>query len=256
MGPGLAGKVAIVTGATSGIGEATARALAAHGASVLVTGRREDRGEQVAESIRSNGGHAHYVRTDVRVPAEIDAMVATAVERYGRLDLAFNNAGIFDRMHDLHVYGDEAWDEMIAVNLSAVFRSMRAEIRAMLDGGAGVIVNNASTVGHRGSDRASPAYVAAKHGVIGLTRQAALQYAERGIRVNAVSPGPTRTEVSDRLVADGPETVRAVLGPLNPLGRFVTAEEVAAAVVFLCSDAASMINGHDIPLDGGQLAKL
>jgi NAD(P)-dependent dehydrogenase (short-subunit alcohol dehydrogenase family) len=133
---------------------------------------------------------------------------------------------------------------------------MRAELAAMLAGGGGVIVNNASTVGHRGSERAGPAYVAAKHAVIGLTRQAALAYVDRGIRVNAVSPGPTSTPVSAPLEAEGPEAVRRTLSTLNPTGRFVPADEVARTVVFLASDAATMINGHDIPLDGGQLARL
>lgn len=252
----LAGRVALVTGATAGIGAATARALAAAGAQVMVAGRDAGRAAAVAGEIAEAGGRAAFAVGDLRTPGAEDALVTATLATFGRLDIAFNNAGIFDRMRDFHTYTDESWDEMVGVNLSAVFRCMRAEIAAMLDGGGGVIVNNASTVGHRGSDRASPAYVAAKHGVIGLTRQAALEYVNRGIRVNAVSPGPTRTEMSAPLESDGADAVRRTLAALNPTGRFVPAEDVAAAVVFLCSDAASMINGHDIPLDGGQLAKL
>lgn len=253
----LLGRVALVTGATSGIGETTAVALAEAGAKVVVAGRRAERGDAVVATITDAGGDAIFVAADMRVPTDIVAMVDAVVGHYGSIDIAFNNAGIFDRSHLMHEYADDAWDEMIAVNLSAVFRCMRAEIGAMVTGGrGGVIVNNASTVGHRGSERASPAYVAAKHGVIGLTKQAALQYVGNGIRVNAVSPGPTLTPVAAPLVAEGPAAVRAGLAMLNPKGEFVSPEEVAATVVFLCSDAAAMINGHAIALDGGQLAKL
>lgn len=252
----LEGKVALVTGATSGIGEAVAHELARCGAAVVAVGRRSERGEAVVEAIRSAGGEASFVRADMAVSADIDAMVAAVVERHGRLDLACNNAGIFDRMHDLHTYGDDAWDAMIAVNLSAVFRCMRAEIAAMLATGGGAIVNVASTVASHGSDRAGPAYVAAKHGVLGLTRQAAVQYAARGLRINAVSPGPTRTAVTDALVAEGPAAVQAALAGLNPRAEFITVDQVAATVAFLCSPVAEMINGHDIVIDGGQTAKL
>lgn len=275
----LSGRVALITGATSGIGESTAHALADAGADVVVAGRNAARAGEIVAAIRRRGGSAASVLGDLRDPAFADEAVAAAVGLFGRLDLAFNSAGIFDRMHEFHAYDDAAWDDMIAVNLSAVFRCMRAEIAAMLASGpcppapgrtgegaragtagpvgtVGVIVNNASTVGHRGSDRASPAYVAAKHGVIGLTRQAALEYVNRGIRVNAVSPGPTDTPVARPLVETGPDAVRAALSGLNPTGRLVDPAEIARTVVFLCSDAASMINGHDIPLDGGQLAKL
>lgn len=256
MAGSLEGRVAIVTGATSGIGEAAAYALGGAGARVLVTGRRAERGEAVAERIRKLGGEARFFRADMRSGNDILAMVDIALTTWGSLDIAFNNAGTFDRNQPFHDYADDAWNEMIGLNLTAVFRCMRAEISAMLKGSGGVIVNNASTVGHRGSDRASPAYVAAKHAVIGLTRQAALEYVHANIRVNAVSPGPTLTEVSQALVARGETAIRAALQPLNPRGAFVTAEQVAAAVTYLCSDAAAMVNGHDLPLDGGQLAKL
>lgn len=252
----LDGQVALVTGATSGIGEATAYALARAGAKVLVTGRRTGRGEAVVAGIREEGGEACFQRADIGSPYDIAAMIDKVLTVWNRLDIAFNNAGIFDRQREFHTYPDDAWDDMISINLTAVFRCMRAELTAMMAGGGGVIVNNASTVGHRGSDRASPAYVAAKHGVIGLTRQAAQQYVGYNIRVNAVSPGPTLTEVTAPLAAQDPGTVSAALSSLNPAGRFVKAEEVARTVVFLCTEGAAMINGHDIPLDGGQLVKL
>lgn len=236
----------------------------------MVAGRSAERAGGIVAAIRQRGGAAASVLGDLRDSGFADEAVAATVRTFGRLDIAFNSAGIFDRMREFHTYDDPSWDDMISVNLSAVFRCMRAEIAAMLasglspgadgDAGAagtvGVIVNNASTVGHRGSNRASPAYVAAKHGVIGLTRQAALEYVNRGIRVNAVSPGPTDTPVARPLVDSGPEAVRAALEGLNPTGRLVDPDDIARTVVFLCSDAASMINGHDIPLDGGQLAKL
>lgn len=252
----LAGKVALVTGATSGIGEATALALAAAGASVMLCGRDARRASSLVQQVKDGGGRAVFFLADLRLAGAVDAMVDATVRTFGALDLAFNSAGIFDRGREFHTYTDAEWDDMLAVNLTTVFRCMRAEIAAMLTSGGGVVVNNASTVGHRGSDRASPAYVAAKHGVIGLTRQAALEYVGRGIRVNAVSPGPTLTPMTAPLQAEGPDAVRRAVGALNPTGRFVDPEDIARTVVFLCSDAASMINGHDIPLDGGQLAKL
>lgn len=247
--------MALVTGATSGIGAATALALAIDGAVVVVSGRRVDAGRRVVDAITAAGGEARFVAADVTRTGEVTDLVQSVLDDHGRLDIAFNNAGIFDRMHEFHTYDDNAWDDMLAVNLTGVFRCMRAELAVMADRG-GVIVNNASTVAHRGSLRASPAYVAAKHGVLGLTRQAALEYAGRGVRVNAVAPGPTRTPVADALVAEGVDAVHAALADLNPTGDFVTVEQVAAAVVFLCSDDAAMINGHALAIDGGQLAKL
>jgi NAD(P)-dependent dehydrogenase (short-subunit alcohol dehydrogenase family) len=159
-------------------------------------------------------------------------------------------------MNDFHTYSDDSWDDMLAVNLTGVFRCMRAELAAMLTSGGGVIINNASTVSHRGSNRAGPAYVSAKHGVLGLTKQAAIQYVQHNIRVNAVSPGPTETPVAAPLVSQGPEAVAAALAQLNPTGKFISPSAIAQAVVYLASDAASMVNGSEIVLDGGQLALL
>jgi NAD(P)-dependent dehydrogenase (short-subunit alcohol dehydrogenase family) len=252
----LLGKSALVTGATSGIGEVTAYALAAAGAHVLVVGRRSDLGNNVVRTIEQSGGKAKFFAADMRSSEEINAMVDCAVNESGKLDIAFNNAGIFDRMNDFHIYSDDSWDEMLAVNLTGVFRCMRAELASMITSGGGVIINNASTVSHRGSLRASPAYVAAKHGVLGLTKQAAIQYVNQGVRVNAVSPGPTETAMSAPLVAQGAEAVALALAQLNPTGKFVSPEAIGQAVVFLASDLAKMINGSEIVLDGGQLALL
>ena len=248
----LAGTVAIVTGATSGIGEASAYALARAGARVLVTGRRTDRGAAVVEKIQTIGGQGKFFQADMRSAADIICMVEAAESALGRVDFAFNNAGLFDQSEQFHAYEDAAWDDMISVNLSAVFRCMRAEIAAMLRNGGGVIVNNASTVGHRGSNRASPAYVAAKHGVIGLTRSAALEYARAGIRVNAVLPGTVHTPMLEAF-AGSVEGVRALAAP-SPTGRPGTPEEVAEAAVWLSTDAARFVNGHCLAVDGGVLA--
>ena len=234
----------------------TAYALAAAGADVLVVGRRNDLGNDVVRKIGQAGGKAKFFAADMRSTEEINAMVECAVNEFGKLDIAFNNAGIFDRMNDFHIYGDDSWDEMLAVNLTGVFRCMRAELASMITSGGGVIINNASTVSHRGSFQASPAYVAAKHGVLGLTKQAAIQYVNKGVRVNAVSPGPTETAMSAPLVAQGAEAVAQALAQLNPMGKFVSPNAIAEAVVFLASDSASMINGSEIVLDGGQLALL
>ena len=252
----LLGKSALVTGATSGIGEVTAYALAAAGAHVLVVGLRSDLGNNVVRTIEQSGGKAKFFAADMRSSEEINAMVDCAVNEFGKLDIAFNNAGIFDRMNDFHIYSDDSWDEMLAVNLTGVFRCMRAELASMITSGGGVIINNTSTVSHRGSLRASPAYVAAKHGVLGLTKQAAIQYVNQGVRVNAVSPGPTETAMSAPLVAQGAEAVALALAQLNPTGKFVSPEAIGQAVVFLAADSAKMINGSEIVLDGGQLALL
>ncbi len=252
-------RVIVITGATAGIGKATALLCAHLGARVVAAARDEARGATLIEEIRDRGGEATFVRADMASDADIKNMVHAAVATYGGLDFAFNNAGTFGAEPALHEYDDDHWTDVISVNLTGVFRCMKHEIAAILatrPEAGGAIVNNASTVGHRGSDRSGPAYTAAKHGVIGLTRQAALSYVGNNIRVNAVSPGPTLTEVTTPLLEQPADVIEATLAALNPTGELVAAEEVARTVVFLCSDGARMINGHAIPLDGGQLAKL
>ena len=251
----LSGQIALVTGGTAGIGATTCRALADAGATVALLGRNEERGNSIVEAIERDGGTARFGLCDVRDADAIDAAVDATIAEFGRLDIAFNNAGIFDRGVSFEDYDDAAWGDMLATNLTGVFVCMRAELRVMVEQGSGSIVNNASPVAHAGTNRASPGYVAAKHGVMGLTRQAAQEYASRGIRVNAVSPGPTDTDVAQALIDEGPDVVAAVLAEVNPMGRFVSKRQVAETVVFLCSPTAAMINGQDIVIDGGQLAK-
>ena len=254
------GKVVIVTGATSGIGAAAAKLFGAQGAKVVAAGRRADKGEAVVHEIRKAGGDALFVQADMASDTDIRAMVDTAVRTFGGLDRAFNNAGMGGEHQKLHEYTDENWETQIAVNLTGVYRCMKYQIAAMLESGAkqpggGAIVNTASTLGHRASHLSGPAYTASKHGVIGLSRQAAISYINDNIRVNVVSPGATRTELLEPLMAMGPEVVKQV-NEINPIGRMATAEEVAQAALFLLSDAAAMITGHALPVDGGQLAKL
>lgn len=254
-------RVILITGATSGIGRATALHCAGLGARVVATARSEERGQVLIEAIEAAGGEAIFVAADVRSDADVKAMVDAALSTYDRLDYAFNNAGTFGPEPAWHEYDDAHWDEVISINLTGVYRCMKYELDAMRTGSAAdsrprAIVNNASTVGHRGSGQSGPAYTAAKHGVIGLTRQAAIAYVKDNIRVNAVSPGPTLTEATAPLLERPADEVAALLAALNPTGQLVPVEEVARTVAFLCSDAASMINGHSIPIDGGQLALL
>ncbi len=257
----LHNKVILITGATAGIGKATALHFAQLGARVVAVARTEERGAVLLEELRDNGGEAVFFAADMKSESDIQAMVAFALETYGGLDFAFNNAGIFGHEAELHDQADDDWADVIAVNLTGVYRCMKYEIAAMLRGQLEdrvtfSIVNNASTVGHRGSISSGPAYTAAKHGVIGLTRQAAVTYINNGIRINAVSPGPTYTDVTSGVRNLSSEAMAQVLALLNPTAQLVEAEAVAETVAFLCSDAASMINGHAIPIDGGQLAKL
>ncbi|MBG00889.1 MAG: hypothetical protein CL470_01310 [Acidimicrobiaceae bacterium] len=252
----LSGKVALITGATSGIGKVTAQILCQNGASVVISGRRSKEGSQIAENLQAQGNDAVYIKSDLGKVSEINSLVDQTIERFGALDIAFNNAGIFDRGGLFHEYEDASWDDLISINLSAVFYCMKAQISYMVRNGGGVIVNNASIVGHRGSERASPGYVASKHGVIGLTRQAALQYANLGIRVNSISPGPTMTEIQQPLVDEGPKAVAAHLASLNPRAAFVAPQEIANVVLYLCAYAPEMMTGQDVAIDGGQLYKL
>lgn len=253
-------KVAIITGATAGIGAATARRFAREGVRVVLAGRREEQGRQLVETIRAAGGEGLFVATDMLSEADIRALVETTVSRYGRLDYAVNNAGISGDTEPLHDFIQDNWERVIGVNLTAVFHCMKYQVAAMLDSGAAslesaAIVNIASSLGHRGSPFSNVAYTASKHGVIGLTRQAALEYVQRNIRINALCPGATRTELLAPLIAMGPE-VEAELNTINPIGRLIEPEEVAAAALFLCSAGASGVTGHSLPVEGGQLAKL
>jgi NAD(P)-dependent dehydrogenase (short-subunit alcohol dehydrogenase family) len=254
-------KVFLVTGVTSGIGRATASHLAQLGARVVGAARSEEAGRAWSQELQEAGSEASFVTTDVTSSEQVGAMVDFTLERYGRLDCAFNNAGIFVPEQPLHEHDEQTWQSVLAVNLTSVYHCMKHELRAMLDPSVSedssrVIVNNASIIGHRGSSASGLAYTAAKHGVIGLTRQAAVTYADRGIRVNAVSPGPVLTAATRSQLDLHPDELKSRLSTLNPTGELVAVEDVARTVAFLCSEAAGMINGYDIPLDGGQLAKL
>lgn len=249
----FAGKVALVTGASMGIGEATARAFAREGAQVVVSDV-DPRGEAVVAHIVRDGGAARFVRADVSKPAEVRALIDATVSAYGRLDVAFNNAGIGGEQAATVDLTEDGWAKTISVNLSGVFYCMKYELAQMQKQGGGAIVNNASILGTVGFAGAA-AYVAAKHGVIGLTRTAAIENATRGIRVNAVCPGFIETPMLKSAgLLDAPG-VRAQLEGLHAMKRLGTSDEVAAAVLFLASDGASFITGHPLLVDGGFVAQ-
>ena len=248
--PILEGRVAIITGASRGIGAATSRAFAAAGAAVALAARDEAALASLADQLLAGGGRAIAVPTDVADPASVERLVDRTVGAFGRLDLAFNNAAGGGQgptpLADLPV---DAYDSAIAITLRGVFLSMRYEIPAMLEAGGGAIVNMSSTAGLEGVGGLA-GYVSAKHGVIGLTKTAALDYADRNLRVNALAPGPILTDNLERAGEDA-QRLAALAMPMRRIGR---PEEVAAAVVWLCSDQAAFITGATLPIDGGKLA--
>lgn len=246
---GLEGKVALVTGAGGGIGRAAAEVFAHSGASVMVSDVNEAGGAETVALIEAAGGKAAFVRCDVSKADEVKAMVAATVEKFGGLDCAFNNAGI-NRVTD-DQYDDAIWERDIAINLSGVMRCMREEAAVMLQNGGGAIVNTASINGLVGNG-AQPAYTAAKHGVVGLARHGALRWAQAGIRVNAVCPGVIETPMTAPLVQN--PDIKKLMDSMTPMGRMGQASEIAEAVVWLCSPAASFVTGHAMVVDGGATA--
>jgi NAD(P)-dependent dehydrogenase (short-subunit alcohol dehydrogenase family) len=253
MSEDLAGRVVLVTGGSSGIGRAAAVAFAQRKARVVVASRRVMEGEETARQVREAAAEAIFVQTDVAVASEVEALVNRAVAAWGRLDCAFNNAGITGDVAQTADCTEENWHRTLSVNLTAVWYSMKYEIRVMLKQGGGAIVNNASVAGLVGM-RGGPAYSASKGGVIQLTRTAALEYAKKGIRVNAVCPGFIETPMTEAHTATNRD-LEPWIRKIQPMGRLGTAVEVAEAVVWLCSSAASFVTGHALVTDGGMVAQ-
>jgi NAD(P)-dependent dehydrogenase (short-subunit alcohol dehydrogenase family) len=244
-------KTAIVTGSSFGIGQAAAIQYARHGANVVCADWVED--EETLNLIKKEGGNAIFVKCDVSNEADIKNMIEKTISTFGRLDYAFNNAGIEGHSARTHECTMENWEKVIGVNLKGVWLCMKYEIPHMLKQGKGVIVNNASIAGLVGFQNI-PAYVASKHGVIGLTKNAALEYAREGIRVNVVCPGVIRTPMIDRFTGKKKE-VEQQFESMEPIGRMGDPDEVASAVIYLCSDDASFITGHTMVVDGGWVAQ-
>jgi len=246
------GRVAFVTGAANGIGRATALAFAREGANVVVADVSEEGNQETSHMIEELGGRALPVRCDVSRPEDVKAALDKALEAFGRLDFAFNNAGVEQPITATAEITEEEWNRIIRINLSGVFLCMKYEIPLMLRQGGGAIVNTASGAGVKGFG-GQAAYTAAKHGVVGLTKSTALDYASQNIRVNAVCPGIIATPMMNRFTGGTAEGERRVIAQ-EPIGRMGKPEEIAATVVWLCSDAAAFVVGHAMVVDGGQTA--
>lgn len=248
----LDNKVALITGAASGIGRECAIALAREGAKIVVSDVAENGGNETVQMVKDAGSDAIFVKTDVANPEEVEALVQKAVDQFGGLHIAVNNAGISGEPSMTADYSIEGWQKVIDINLSGVFYGVKYQIPAMLNSGGGSIINMASILGAVGFATA-PAYVAAKHGIVGLTQTAALEYSAQGVRINAVGPGFIRTPLISDLEED--EASNDMLVSLHPLGRLGEPEEVAALVLWLASDQASFVTGAYYPVDGGYLAR-
>ncbi len=246
----LKNKIALVTGAGSGIGEATALLFGGNGACVVLADMDTVGAERVLARLEKEGGKGMVVKTDVSKPAECERLVSETVKRYGRLDIAVNNAGIGGPAAAVGDYPIDGWDQVIAINLSGVFYGMRYQIPAMLKNGGGSIVNIASILGKVGFPMSS-AYSSAKHGVVGLTENAALEYATQGIRVNAVGPGFIKTPLLDKNLTE--EQMKGIAA-MHPMQRLGTAQEVAELILWLASDKSSFVTGSYYNVDGGYLA--
>lgn len=248
----LSGKVAIVTGGSSGIGKATAIAFAREGAKVVVASRREKEGQETVKQVQSAGSEGFFIKTDVSKETDVSAMVEKTIATYGHLDYAFNNAGIEQIPTPLVEQTEETFDQVMDINVKGVWLCMKHQIPQMLVSGGGAIVNMSSIAGMIGAP-GLPIYVASKHAVLGLTKSVALEYAKEGIRINAVCPGMIETDLLDRAFAN--QEVKERLIAMHPIGRVGKPEEIAEAVVWLCSDKASFVTGQSLPLDGGYVAQ-
>lgn len=253
MKTGLEDKVVLVTGGASGIGRASCLAFASEGAKVVVADLNHDGGEETASMVRQGGGNAVFVHADVSKASDVDVLVTKTLGTYGRLDCAHNNAGIPGPVSRTGDCSEQDWDDVIRVNLKGVWLCMRREIAEMVKRQSGVIVNTASTAALRGARLASP-YAASSHGIVGLTKSAALEYATDGIRINAVCPGIVDTPMIRRHFAGDPKR-EAQFKAASPIGRMATPDEIAQTVVWLCSDAASYLTGHAMVVDGGWTAQ-
>ncbi len=245
------GKVALVTGGSSGIGRATAVAFAKEGAKVVIGDIKIEGGEETIRMIKGGGGEGIFVKADVSVAAEVEAMVQKAIDTYGRLDCAYNNAGIGENLKRIHNSLEDNFDRVMATNVKGVYLCMKYEIPHMLKQGSGAIVNTASIAGLVGLV-AQAAYVASKHAVVGLTKSAALDYAKSGIRVNAICPGVIRTPL---IGLEEKPSKEAMYVDMEPMGRLGKPEEIATAVLWLCSDEASFVTGYPFAVDGGLVAR-
>ncbi len=250
MGVRFKDKVIIVTGGNSGIGQATALLFAEEGAKVVIAARRENEGQAVVNSIVEQGGEAIFVKTDVTKSEDVKAMVKASVDTYGRLDYAFNNSGVGGNAVPILDYNEEDFDHVVDVNMKGTWLCMKYEIPEILKSG-GAIVNNISVAGLAGGPLPGSAYLGSKHGAVGITKCVAAEYAKQGIRINSICPGVITTPLSQELFED--PAIFEFAKSLHPMGRIGKPEEAAAAVAFLCSDAASFITGIQMPVDGGMM---
>jgi NAD(P)-dependent dehydrogenase (short-subunit alcohol dehydrogenase family) len=249
----LQGKVALITGGSSGIGQAAALLFAREGAKVVIADINGAGGANTAAAIRDAGGEAHFLEADVSQAADVDALVGKVIAMHGRLDCAYNNAGILGEIVPLVDHSEAAWDQTLATNLKGTWLCMKHEIPPMLKQGSGVIVNTTATAAIKGSPNRS-AYAASKAGVVALSKSAALEYAEHGLRINVICPSHTRSPMLEQFFELRPELEASFIASA-PMGRIAAPEEVAEAALWLCSDASSFVTGHVLAVEGGYLAR-